>query len=271
MYYFILESKLNLAYGDYANINQILFQDSASLHMEGLISFHHDLLCFLLMIGFLISYLLLTCCVYFLSNKTIPSSNSISHNSSLENMWTVIPLLIVFIIGGTSSSLLLSLESFYYASMTLKVVGSQWFWFYEYSDNFHKTLGNTNIVSFESYLIEETLPLVTNGGLRLLEVDMLIKLPVYIVIRVLTTSLDVLHSWAIPSLGVKVDSCPGRLNQFLLVINRESRFYGQCSELCGIKHGYMPIVVESTNIQEFYKWVIIKTSFVNEKSTYYTK
>jgi cytochrome c oxidase subunit II len=253
---------------DYASPKQFLFQDSASPQMDGIVGFHHDLFAILIAIGVLVSYLLIICVIKFTKEKTNNYANNTTHNVVIENLWTAIPLLIVFIIGGSSSSLLLSLETCPSASLTLKVLGNQWFWAYEYSDNFHNTFEKNSTLSFESYMLDDDDLIEKNsGGLRLLEVDSHVKLPTNTTIRVLTTSVDVLHCWAIPSLGIKIDSCPGRLNQVFTVISRNGFFYGQCSELCGIKHGFMPIVVNAIDIKEFYKWIIVKTSQIVENCT----
>jgi cytochrome c oxidase subunit 2 len=250
---------------DYASPKQFLFQDSASPQMDGIVGFHHDLFAVLIAIGTLVSYLLIVCVLKFDAKKTEKYANTTIHNVIIENVWTGIPLLIVFVIGGSSSSLLLSLETCPSAALTLKVLGNQWFWSYEYSDNFHNTYENNSTLSFESYMLEDNDVIdKDDGSLRLLEVDSYVKLPTNTTIRILTTSVDVLHCWAIPSLGIKIDSCPGRLNQVFTIISREGFFYGQCSELCGIKHGFMPIVVNALSIKEFYKWLIVKTSQIIE-------
>ena len=133
-------------------------------------------------------------------------------------------------------------------SITLKVVGHQWYWSYEYSDYNHLTEENEGL-NFDSYMIaEEDLVL---GSFRLLEVDNRVVLPVNTHVRVLVTAADVLHSWAIPSFGVKVDACPGRLNQTSLFIKRPGVFYGQCSEICGVGHANMPIVVEAVSVSKY--------------------
>jgi cytochrome c oxidase subunit 2 len=139
--------------------------------------------------------------------------------------------------------------------ITLRVIGSQWYWSYEYpleDSNFFISNGSESLV-FESYMIQEE-DLVF-GHLRLLETDELVVLPVRTHIRVLVTSSDVLHSWAVPSLGIKLDACPGRLNRVPLYISREGVYYGQCSEICGILHGFMPIAVQGVNVRGFSTWL----------------
>lgn len=135
-------------------------------------------------------------------------------------------------------------------SITIKAIGHQWYWTYEYSD--YSSSDDQSIV-YDSYMIpEDDLDL---GQLRLLEVDNRVVLPINTHIRVIITSADVLHSWAIPSLGVKCDAVPGRLNQISVFLKREGVFYGQCSELCGANHGFMPIVVEGVSLENYIDWV----------------
>ena len=130
-------------------------------------------------------------------------------------------------------------------------MGHQWYWSYEYSD--YTTVEGGESLNFDSYMIPDDD--LTLGSFRLLEVDNRIVLPVNTHIRVLVTAADVLHSWAIPSLGVKVDACPGRLNQVSLFMKREGVFYGQCSEICGVNHGFMPIVVQGVSLEQYIEWI----------------
>jgi cytochrome c oxidase subunit 2 len=156
------------------------------------------------------------------------------------------------VVALPSFALLYSIDEVIDPAVTIKVVGHQWYWSYEYSD-FEAQLGTIN---FDSYMIPEDE--LEMGELRLLEVDNRIVLPVNTHIRVLVTAADVLHSWAAPSLGVKMDACPGRLNQTSLFILREGVFYGQCSEICGVGHGNMPIVVEAVALDKYISWLAEK-------------
>jgi cytochrome c oxidase subunit 2 len=154
------------------------------------------------------------------------------------------------IIAVPSFALLYSMDEITDPAVTLKVIGHQWYWTYEYSD--YSTADDQSII-FDSYMVaEDDLEL---GQLRLLEVDNRVVLPVKTHVRVLITAADVLHSWAIPSLGVKCDAVPGRLNQTSIFLNREGVFYGQCSELCGANHGFMPIVVEGVDLEDYISWI----------------
>jgi cytochrome c oxidase subunit 2 len=134
-----------------------------------------------------------------------------------------------------------------FPQVTIKAIGHQWYWSYDHHNRIDGVA--TPVVSFDSYMVlEDDLP---EGGLRLLEVDNRLYLPVNTPIRMLITSADVLHSWAVPSFGVKLDACPGRLNQVMMNINREGSFYGQCSELCGVNHRFMPINVKVVGVDAY--------------------
>jgi len=150
--------------------------------------------------------------------------------------------------------LLYSLDEILDPQITLKIVGHQWYWSYEYSD--YLTTQSDEGFGFDSYLLSADD--LTPGAFRLLEVDNRVILPVNTHIRLLVSAADVLHSWAVPSFGIKVDACPGRLSQASLFLKREGVFYGQCSEICGINHGFMPIVVKSVSISEYLAWLSVK-------------
>ena len=182
------------------------------------------------------------------SNNPLPQK--ILHGTAIEIIWTVTPSLILIAIAVPSFALLYSLDEVVDPAVTIKAIGHQWYWTYEYSDYAQSDEGS---IQFDSYMIpDDELEL---GQLRLLEVDNRVVLPVNTHIRVVITAADVLHSWAVPSLGVKCDAVPGRLNQVPLYIAREGVFYGQCSELCGVNHGFMPIVVEAVPLENYVDWV----------------
>ena len=177
------------------------------------------------------------------------------HAPTLEIIWTVIPAFILILIAIPSFSLLYTMDEVIDPLLTVKIIGHQWYWSYEFVNpvdyleavNAHEDIDLAPNVNFDSYMLADDDLII--GQLRLLEVDNRLKLPIEINIRLLITSGDVLHSWAVPSLGVKLDACPGRMNQTVLYMKRPSVFYGQCSELCGINHGFMPIVVEGIDLQ----------------------
>lgn len=171
-------------------------------------------------------------------------------NTMVEIIWTIIPSAILIIIAIPSFMLLYSIDEVIDPQITIKIMGHQWFWSYETFDLFEYNL--KSIYNYDSYMIptEE----LTKGQLRLLEVDLPLYLPIRTHIRLLISASDVLHAWSVPSLGVKMDAVPGRLNQVSLFIKRKGVFYGQCSELCGINHGFMPIVVKAISIENYLKY-----------------
>lgn len=176
--------------------------------------------------------------------------NGVYHHTMLEIVWTTIPAIILAVIAVPSFALLYSMEEFVEPSLSVKVTGHQWYWCYEYSNCKEPGLGEfIDGKKYESYMIGTSD--LKEGQLRLLEVDQRLLLPVQTHIQIYVTAADVLHCWTVPSLGVKLDACPGRLNQVSTYIKREGVFYGQCSEICGISHGFMPIVVEGVSMKEF--------------------
>jgi len=230
---------------------QFGFQDAASPVMEGIINLHHDLMYIIIFI-LVFTFYMLSRALYSYHEDRSPKPSLFVHGTTIEILWTVFPSLILLILAVPSFALLYSVDEVVDPAVTLKVVGHQWYWSYEYSD--YST--EDNAINFDSYIVAEDDLKV--GHLRLLEVDNRISLPKQTHVRVLVTAADVLHSWAVPSLGVKMDACPGRLNQTTLFANREGVFYGQCSEICGVNHGFMPIVVESVNVDNYVAWLAEK-------------
>ncbi len=242
---------------DYAHNWQISFQDPATPVMEGIIALHHDLMFILSIIGSFVTWLLIRTTFKFYNKRNfIPST--LSHGTIIEIVWTITPSLILMIIAIPSFALLYSIDEVLDPVITFKVIGHQWYWSYEYSDFCDKS--GEGII-FDSYMINDQD--LNNGQLRLLEVDNRVILPIKTHIRALVTSSDVIHSWAIPSLGIKMDACPGRLNQVSIYLNRKGIFFGQCSEICGIQHAFMPIVIEALNINDFILWVNVQTECEN--------
>lgn len=156
----------------------------------------------------------------------------------------------MILIAVPSFSLLYHLDQIVNPHVTIKIIGHQWYWSYENHD-----LPTGAKINFDSYMVEEAE--LQKGGLRLLEVDNRLYLPIRAAVRLLITSADVIHSWAVPSLGIKMDACPGRLNQVSLEIRHPGTFYGQCSELCGVKHSFMPIVVTGVSHYEYRKMLAL--------------
>jgi cytochrome c oxidase subunit 2 len=248
---------------DAPNFWQIGFQDPATPIMEGIIEFHNHLMVFLIAIASFVLWLLFRCLNYYGYHGNIQTSLSnydedFTHSTVLEVVWTIVPALILMVIAVPSFALLYSIDEVIVPAITLKVIGHQWYWTYEYSD-YSDIDGNS--ISFDSYMVADDD--LEQGQLRLLEVDNRVILPANTHIRALVTAVDVLHSWAIPSLGVKMDACPGRLNQVSMFIKREGTFYGQCSEICGVQHGFMPIVVQAVSIEDYVKWVSVQTECKN--------
>jgi cytochrome c oxidase subunit 2 len=216
--------------------------------MEGIINLHDDVMFFL--VG---TFALVATFFVGLVTECLQSQRTgkfyyppIVHHSALEFIWTSVPALILVAIAVPSFALIYSMDDLISAEFSLKVIGHQWYWSYEYGDlaeNPAEPFSPTNrSVALDAYMVpEEDL---VKGAFRLLETDRRVYLPVNTHIRVLVTSADVIHSWAVPSLGIKVDACPGRLNQISTYITRTGVFYGQCSEICGVNHAFMPIVVE---------------------------
>jgi cytochrome c oxidase subunit 2 len=200
--------------------------------MEGLIHFHNYIMIFLITIGVFTVWMLYQVISNF--NATIhPVSVKFTHSTVLEIVWTIIPALILMVIAVPSFGLLYSLDELIDPTLTLKIVGHQWYWSYEYSQN----------ISYDSFLVD--IDDLSFGDFRNLTVDNYLVLPVNTSIRLLVSSNDVIHSFAVPSLGIKADCLPGRLNSLGFVINRESYFYGGCSELCGSLHHGMPIGIKA--------------------------
>jgi len=233
------------------NAWQMLLQSPASPLMEKLTEFHNFLLIITGGIVFFITFLLIYVCIKF-NAKSNPIPAKFSHNILVEVIWTIIPIIILVIIAIPSFQILRFAEKIPKIDMTIKVLGYQWYWHYIYSD--HDNL------EFDSYLItDENLQL---GQKRLLEVDNRIVIPENTTVKFLITAGDVIHSFAVPSLGIKTDAVPGRINETWTKISKKGVYYGQCSELCGANHGFMPIAIEVVSKEEFQNWLILaKTKF----------
>nr|WLE66200.1 cytochrome c oxidase subunit II [Aphidius gifuensis]WLE66239.1 cytochrome c oxidase subunit II [Aphidius gifuensis]WLE66369.1 cytochrome c oxidase subunit II [Aphidius gifuensis]WLE66382.1 cytochrome c oxidase subunit II [Aphidius gifuensis]WLE66395.1 cytochrome c oxidase subunit II [Aphidius gifuensis] len=215
------------------------FQDTNSYIMT-LMTYFHD---FIMMILFMIMIFIIYIMSWFFFNKFI--NRQIMHNQLLELIWTLIPMLILVFMAIPSLKILYMVEEIINPFMTLNILGHQWYWSYEYVD-FKNLL-------LDSFMIQDNF--IDLGNYRLLEVDNHLIIPYNMNIRFLVSSVDVIHSWAISSLGIKVDATPGRVNQIMSNLNRVGIFYGQCSEICGLNHSFMPIVLESTNLLFFFNWV----------------
>jgi len=183
--------------------------------------------------------------------------SDLNEHKKLEVIWSMLPALILILLIGPTFSLIFSLDPDIDPVYTVKVIGHQWYWTYAF-DGVQSNDNYFNLV-FDSVMKNESD--LEKGQLRLLEVDNRLILPVCVPIRFLITATDVIHSWAVPALGLKVDAIPGRINQFLVEIKRPGVFYGQCSEICGPMHGFMPIVIQALNLNEFEEWLMSKYEF----------
>ena len=223
---------------------QLGFQSSASKSMSDIIWFHdYMLLPIITGITAFVLFLLLYTCVRYRSSKNKVASTT-SHNTLIEVIWTLVPCLILIVMAVPSFKVLYSQDTIPKADVTIKAIGYQWYWGYEYPDE--------NII-FDSYMIEDK-DLKENQP-RLLTVDNEVFVPVNKVVKVMITANDVLHAWALPSFGVKRDAVPGRINETWFKAERTGTFYGQCSELCGIKHAFMPITVNVVTEDEYKEWL----------------
>lgn len=234
---------------------QIGFQEPATPIMEGIINFHLDIMFYICVICAFVFFIIGRALILFLHKKNEAPRKpvNITHHATLEIVWTLIPVFILASIAVPSLGLLYAIEERSPAEHTVKIIGHQWYWSYEYSDLYK----STETLGFDSYMIPASE--LKKGTLRLLEVDRRLILPSQTEIRLLVTAADVLHSFAVPSLGVKIDAAPGRLNQVNLFIYRSGVFYGQCSEICGVNHAFMPIVVEVVS-PSLFKWWSLNTT-----------
>lgn len=241
------------AWADGALPWQYGMQDPATPVAEGIMHFHHDLMLVLIFVVVFVSWILGRAVYHFAEEKN-PKADGVVHGTVIEIVWTLLPAVLLMVIAVPSFALLYSVDEVVDPSLTVKIIGHQWYWSYEYSD---AEAGGESL-EFDSYLLpEEDL---NRGDLRLLEVDNRMVLPVDTHIRLVVTAADVLHCWTVPSFGLKMDACPGRLNQASLFVQRPGVFYGQCSELCGVNHGFMPIAVEVVSVKDYLTWVYAKTS-----------
>ena len=224
---------------------QLSFQDPATDLMSDIISFHSYILMPIITgISILVLLLLLIVAFRFNSSRN-PTASTTTHNTLVEVLWTVIPVILLIVIAIPSFRLLYVSETIPKADLTIKAIGNQWYWSYEYPDY-------GDIVFDANMLNDDEL---SDPKLRLLETDTQIVVPINKVVKLQITSNDVLHAWTIPAFGVKMDAVPGRLNETWFKANQEGVFYGQCSELCGPKHSFMPINVKVVSEKEFQEWI----------------
>ncbi len=225
---------------------QLGLQNAASPVMERMTSFHNLLLVIITAISLFVLALLMICAVRY-NERVNPVPAKWSHNTMIEVVWTALPVLILALIAVPSYRLLYFQDRTEQADMTLKIVGNQWYWSYEYPDT---------EITFDAIATPDKD--IKPGQHRLLETDNHVVLPVETNVRLLMTATDVIHAWAIPAFGVKLDNVPGRTNETWVRPTKLGRFYGQCSELCGVDHSFMPIVVDVVSKEAYTAWVASK-------------
>ncbi len=223
---------------------QLGFLDPVTPVARSMVSFHNSLLIITLAISLFVVGLLVIVLVRF-NEKANPTPSKTTHNTLVEVLWTAIPVIILVIVAIPSFRLLFLTDASVNADMTIKAIGRQWYWTYQYPDH--------GDFEFDAFIIPDDE--IQPGQLRLLETDNRVVVPVGKKVRVLTTSSDVLHAFAVPAFGVKMDSVPGRTNETWFQVDVPGVYYGQCSELCGTGHGFMPITIEAVPEAQFNAWV----------------
>jgi len=218
----------------WSNLN---LQDRASPLIEQLIFFHDHTLLILVIVTVIVAYIIT---ILFFNNYI---NRFLLHGQIIEIIWTILPAIILIFIALPSIRILYLLDEVNNPSITLKAIGHQWYWKYEYSD--------FNNIEFDSYIIRTNE--LNDYNFRLLEVDNRVVLPINSQIRIIVTAADVIHSWTVPALGVKIDGTPGRLNQSNFYINRPGLYFGQCSEICGANHRFIPIIIERISTELWFK------------------
>lgn len=226
-----------------AQWSQLLFQDAASPTISQLIGFHDHAIILLTLVTAVVGQALLRIFINKLTCRTLLEAQQI------ETIWTILPAIVLQFLAIPSLRLLYLIDEIINPALTIKAIGHQWYWRYQYAD--------FNKLRFDAYMTP--LDSIQRGQFRLLEVDNRIVIPINVEVRIIITSSDVIHAWAIPCLGVKTDATPGRLNQIGILINRPGVFYGQCSEICGANHSFIPIALEAVNQESFINWITCNT------------
>lgn len=228
----------------------LFFQDSATPQMEGIEELHNNIMYYLAIILFTVTWMMITIIKNFVSKKSLISHKYMNHGTLIELIWTITPAVILILIAFPSFKLLYLMDEVIDPSLVIYGEGHQWYWSYQYPD--FSNLDN-EIVEFDSYIVPETD--LEEGQLRMLEVDNRVIIPELTHTRFVVSAADVIHSFACPSLGIKCDAYPGRLNQSSLYLNRQGTYFGQCSEICGILHSSMPIAIQSVSLKKFLIWL----------------
>lgn len=247
---------------------QTYFNESSSPTMEGIVNFHNHLMVILSFILVFVFWIMINCIKSYsefeiskiIQNNKRFQSLEPTHSNLLEIIWTSVPVLILLFLATPSFTLLYSMDEIVDPELTLKILGHQWYWGYEMSE-YNTCFGDLNL-QYNCYMMSlEGLPAEKKGYFRLLETNRRVLLPTDTHVRLLVSAADVLHSWTVPSFGIKVDACPGRLNQLNLYLKRTGLFFGQCSEICGVNHGFMPISVLGVHSTQFNSFILNKVEF----------
>lgn len=233
---------------------QFGFQDGRTPTFEGIVELHDSIIFYLIVISFLVFWVLFSILLNFNSERTGIVHKYHNHGTLIELIWTITPRLVLIAIAFPSFKLLYLIDEVIQPGITIKAAGHQWYWSYEYSDYIND---KGESIEFDSYIIPDAdLEL---GQIRLLDVDNRVVVPVDTQIRFIVTGQDVLHDFAVPSLGIKIDATPGRLNQTSAFIQREGTYYGQCSEICGVYHRFIPICIEAVSLEKYLRWIDSQT------------
>lgn len=222
------------------------FQDSATPQMEALVELHDNIMFYLVIILFGVGWILISTTINYINTRSLIAHKYLNHGTLIELIWTITPALILILIAFPSFKLLYLMDEVSDTAMSVLAEGHQWYWSYQYPDFLN---GDDEFIEFDSYLVPESD--LQDGALRMLEVDNRVIVPELTHARMIVTAADVIHSFSCPGLGIKCDAYPGRLNQVSILINRQGAYYGQCSEICGILHSSMPVVIESVSIEKF--------------------
>lgn len=243
---FLSSGATALANGIYkAEPDQMGFMEPATQVMRDIVNFHNGLLVMCVVVTLFVMALLIYIFIKF-NAKANPTPSATTHHTGLEIAWTTVPIIILLVIAIPSFKLLYLQDVIPEADLTVKAIGNQWYWTYEYPDH--------DDFSFDSIILSDE-EAKAAGHPRLLGTDTHIVVPVNKTVRLIVTASDVIHSWAIPAFGVKIDAVPGKLNETWFNVEREGIYYGQCSELCGKDHGFMPIMVEVVSQEKYNAWI----------------
>jgi len=260
---FFSGAAIAMANGIYrAEPGQLNFMQPATQVMRDIVEFHDGLLVMCFGIGLFVAVMIIYIAIKF-NAKANPVPSKTTHNTLLEVVWTIFPIIVLLAIAVPSFKLLYLEDVVPEADVTVKAIGNQWYWTYEYPDN--------GDFSFDANILSDKEDAAA-GLPRLLATDNHIVVPVNKTVRMIVTANDVIHSWALPAFGVKIDAIPGRLNESWFKVEREGIYYGQCSELCGKDHGFMPIMVEVVSEAKYQAWLAkAKEEYADNKTDNLTR